>query len=165
METMILENYIQKAEKAFESNDFVKGMEYLEEALMSDPHFGKAHNHMGWLYIYHLKDWTKAEKHLGMAMRYTPGYAPVYIHLSGMLLEQGRFEDLEKLLEKAQGVGGVQKAFVYNTKARIQEIKGRYKKAIALNKQAVKWCLNDQELNNLKAEIKRCRKKRQIKLF
>jgi tetratricopeptide (TPR) repeat protein len=162
METMILENYIQMAEKAFESNDYIKGMNHLEEALMCDPHFGKAHNHMGWLYIYHLKDWTKAEKHLNLAMKYSPDYAPTYIHLSEMYLQNGRFDDLENMLERAQNIGGVQKAFIFNMKARMQEIKGRYHKAITLNKQAVKWCMNDQEVNNLKAEIKRCRKKRQI---
>lgn len=162
MEIMVLENYIQMAEKAFESNDYIKGMKYLEEVLMREPHFGKAHNHMGWLYIYHLKEWTKAENHLNLAMKYTPGYAPPYIHLAEMYLEQGRFDALEDLLEKALNIGGVQKAFIYNMKARTMEVKGRFSKAIALNKQAIKWCLNDQELNRVKAEIKRCRKKRQI---
>jgi Tfp pilus assembly protein PilF len=165
METVVLENYIQMAEKAFDSNDYAQGMKYLEEVLMLEPHYGKAHNHMGWLYIYSMKDWGKAETHLNLAMKYAPNYAPVYLHMSHILFEQGRFYDLEKLLEKANQTGGVQKTFIWGMLAKIKEVNGQYREAIKLTKKAIRWSLDDQEFKNLREDIKRCRKKRLAQLF
>lgn len=165
METMVLERYIQNAEKAFEQNDYLEGMRFLEEALTIEPHYGKAHNHMGWLYLFQIVDWAKAETHLQLALRYAPTYNAPYIHMSHMLFEKGRFEELTALLEKAMTLGCVQKSFIYNEYGRMAEVKGKLRKAVRFYKTAVRWSFNDQELNVYKDNIRRCRDKRWVLMF
>jgi tetratricopeptide (TPR) repeat protein len=70
METLVLEKYILDAEKAFEEKNYMEGMRLLQEALLIEPHYGKAHNHLGWLYLYQINDWEKAEIHLNLALKY-----------------------------------------------------------------------------------------------
>ena len=74
METFRLENYILRAESAFEKNEYLEGMNFSENALGIEPTYAKAHNHMGWFYLYPLEDWSKAEKHLKLALKYDANY-------------------------------------------------------------------------------------------
>jgi tetratricopeptide (TPR) repeat protein len=165
MDTMVLERYIQNAEMAFEQKDYLEGMRLLEEALTIEPHYGKAHNHMGWLYLFQIIDWAKAETHFRLALKHMPTYSAAYIHMSHMLFENGRFEELTELLEKAITVGGVQKSFIYNEYGRMFEVNGKLRKAVKFYKNAVRWTFNDQELNVYKDNIRRCRDKRWILMF
>jgi tetratricopeptide (TPR) repeat protein len=165
METMVLERYIQNAEKAFEQNEYMEGMRLLEEALTIEPNYGKAHNHLGWLYLFQINDWTKAETHLRMALKYSPAYGPAYIHMSHMLFEQRKFDELTKLLENALKVGGVQKSFVYNEYGRIAEVSGNFNKAVRYYKTAIRWSFGEQEIGVYRDNIRRCRDKRWIMMF
>jgi len=165
METMVLERYIKNAEMAFEQKDYLEGMRILEEALTIEPNFGKAHNHMGWLYLFQITDWVKAETHLRLALKYAPTYSAPYIHMSHMLFEKGRFEELTELLENAMTVGGIQKSFIYNEYGRMFEVNGKLRKAVTFYKTAVRWTFNEQELNVYKDNIRRCRDKRWIFMF
>lgn len=165
METIVLEQYIQYAEKAFEQNDYPEGLKYLQQALAIEPCYGKTHNHLGWLYLFKLNDWEKAERHLNMALKHAPGYSAPYIHYSYLLFERGRFEEADELLERALTIGGIQKSFVWNEYGRIQEIKGRFRKAVSFYKLAIRWSLNDQDLEVYKENIRRCRKKRWVLMF
>jgi len=165
METMVLERYIQNAEKAFEQNDYLEGMRLLEEALTIEPNFGKAHNHMGWLYLYQITDWVKAETHLRLALKFAPAYSAPYMHMSYILFAKGRFEELTGLLEKAMMVGGIQKSFIYNEYGRMSEANGKLRKAVKFYKTAVRWTFNEQELNVYKDNIRRCRDKRWVLMF
>lgn len=165
METLVLERYILDAEKAFERNDYLEGLRILEEVLTIEPNYGKAHNHLGWLYLFQLTDWNKAEIHLRLALKYASGYNAPYIHMAHLLFEKGQFEELTGLLEKAKTVGGVQKSFIYNEYGRMFEVNGKLKKAIKSYKTAVRWSFNEQELNIYKDNIRRCRDKRWILLF
>lgn len=165
MEAMVLERYIQNAEKAFERKDYLEGMSLLEEALTIEPFFGKAHNHLGWLYLFQITDWEKAEKHLKLALKHSPSYSAPYMHFSHLLFEKGRFDELTELLEKAILVGGIQRSFVHNEYARMYEVKGKLRQAVVFYKKAVRWTFNEQELNVYKDNIRRCRDKRWILMF
>jgi hypothetical protein len=165
METMVLERFIQNAEKAFEENEYIEGLRLLEEALSIEPKYGKAHNHLGWLYLYKFNDWEKAEIHLNYALKYSSGLSSAYFHKSHILFEKGMFEELLVLLEKAKNVGGVQKSFIYNEFGRICEAKGKLRKAVKFYKTAVRWAFEEQELNTIKDNIRRCRDKRWILWF
>lgn len=165
METMVLERYLMNAERAFEQRDYFEGMRLLMEALTIEPNYGKAHNHLGWLYLFQMVDWVKAETHLRLALKYAPDYSAPYIHMSHMLFEKGRFDELTQLLEKAMGVGGVQKSFIYNEYGRMLEADGKSGKAVKFYKKAVRWSFNEQDLNIYKDNIRRCRDKRWILMF
>ncbi len=165
METMVLERYIQSAEEAFERNEYLEGLQILEDALTIEPKFGKAHNHLGWLYLYKIIDWVKAETHLELALQYAPSYAAPYIHMSHLLFEKGRFDQLIELMERAKTIGSVQKSFIYNEYGRLNEVQGKFREAVRNYKAAIKWTFNDQDLIAYRDNIRRCRDKRWILMF
>ncbi|MCF8370802.1 MAG: hypothetical protein K9H64_04215 [Bacteroidales bacterium] len=165
METMVLQQYILDAERAFEQNEYMEGMRFLEDALTIEPQYGKAHNHMGWLYLVHLDDMVKAEKHIAMALKYSPSYSPAYLHMSHILFETQRFDELGALLKQALKVGGVKKSFIFNEFGRMNEVVGHFRKAVEQYKLAIKWCFDERELMMIKDNIKRCRQKRWTLMF
>ncbi|MGB3463789.1 MAG: O-linked GlcNAc transferase, partial [Cyclobacteriaceae bacterium] len=97
----ILERYILDAEQAFENQEFLQGKELLEYALAEEPTYGRAHSHMGWLYLYHLNDLEKAESHLRLALKYAATYGAVYQHMATLLFDSNRLREHEDLLEVA----------------------------------------------------------------
>ena len=165
MTLRILEQCMLDAERAFEERLYLEGKGYLEEALAEEPTYGKAHNHLGWLYLYHLNDLDKAERHLKLALKYTNSYKAPYIHMSTLLFDQGRFDEYELILAQAEQVPGVEKSFIFNEYGRLNEVKGQYRSAIKSYKDAIKWSLNDHEIAIAKDNIKRCRNKRWIFMF
>ncbi len=165
METFRLHNYILKAENAFENKEYLEGMHFLEDALGIEPTYARAHNHMGWLYLYPLEDWSKAEKHLKLALKYDANFGGTYFHMAHILFENARFEELVELLQKALTVGTVAKSFVYNEFGRMYEVSAKFKTAITYYKQAIKWCLDERELNTIKDNIRRVRRKRWDLMF
>ena len=165
METLKLHNYILKAENAFENNEYLEGMHFLEDALGIEPTYARAHNHMGWLYLYPLEDWSKAEKHLKLALKYDVNFGGTYFHMAHFLFENAHFEELTELLQKALTIGQVAKSFIYNEFGRMNEVSGNLKTAIRYYKMAIKWCLDDRELNTIKDNIRRVRRKRWDLIF
>ena len=165
METMVLERYILNAEEAFDRNEFLEGLEILEEALTIDPTFGKAHNHIGWLYLHKIIDKEKAEKHLELALKYAPLYAAPYIHMSHLLFEKGRHKELTALLNKANALGVVDKSFIHNEYGRLFEVRREFRKAVKNYKTAISFTFSDQDLNMYRDNIRRCRDKRWILMF
>ena len=165
MTLRVLEQFMFDAERAFEEHLFLEGKGYLEDALAEEPTYGKAHNHLGWLYLYHLNDLEKAERHLKLALKYTTNYKAPYIHMSTLLFDLGKFAECELILGQAEQVPGVDKSFIFNEYGRLNEIKGLYSTAIKSYKNAIKWSLNEHEIAIAKDNIKRCKNKRWFFMF
>lgn len=161
----MLEQFILDAERAFEEQLFLEGKGYLEEALAEEPTYGKAHNHLGWLYLYHLNDLDRAERHLKLALKYTTNYKAPYIHMSTLLFDMGRFDECEQMLVQADHMPGVEKSFIHNEYGRLNEVKGLYRAAIRSYKDAIRWSLSEHEIAVAKDNIKRCRNKRWFFMF
>ncbi len=165
MENLILERYIQDAQLAFKMKDYLEGLRLLEEALTIEPIFGKAHTLLGWLYLFQMIDWDKAETHLKLALKYSPSYSTPYLHMSYILFEKSRFKELTVLLDKALTIGGIQKSLIYNSYGRMYEATGQLRKAVRCYKTAIHWAFSEQEFNLIKTNIKRCRDKRWVLMF
>ena len=120
---------------------------------------------MGWLYLFQINDWEKAEMHLKLALKYAAEYSAPYLHMSHILFEKRRFDEFYKLLDKASAIGGIQKSFIFNEYGRMNEVKGKLRKAVKNYKKAILWTFNDHDLNIYKDNIRRCRDKRWILMF
>lgn len=162
MTTRVLQQYILDAEKAFERHEWLEGRDLLHEALEMEPVFAKAHNHLGWLYLYYLIDYNLSEMHLKLALKYAPGYHAPYLHMAQLLFDTGKWEELERLLNKAMGISGVQKSFIYNDLGRLHEVKGEYRKAITNYKLAIRYSFDTKEIDTFRDNIKRSRNKRWV---
>lgn len=165
METLVLERYVLNAEAAFERNEYLEGIGLLEEALAIEPNYSKAHNHLGWAYLFQLNNLEVAEKHLQFALNVTPVYGPAYIHMSHILFNKGKYNELTELLETALSHGGVQRSFVYNEFGRMSETNRHLRKAIGYYKKAVSYSMDEQEMKTITDNIHRCRHKRWILMF
>lgn len=161
----ILERYVLDAEQAFEQQEYLQGKEFLEYALAEEPTYGKAHSHMGWLYLYHLNDYEKAESHLRLALKYAAKYSGVYQHMASLLFDAKRLTEHESLLEVAQQIPGVPSSFIFNDLGRNREVQGKYKEAIRFYKDGIKWSLDTNEINLIRDNIRRCKEKRWKFLF
>lgn len=164
METMVLERYILNAEAAFEREEYLEGMRLLEEALAIEPNYSKAHNHLGWVYLFQINDVEKAERHLKFALSGKTPYGAAYMHMSNILFNSGRYVELEDLLKRAME-GGVDRSFIYNEYGRIHETQGRMRKAVENYKKALLFTFDEKELEMIRDNIRRCRQKRWILKF
>jgi tetratricopeptide (TPR) repeat protein len=98
-------------------------------------------------------------------MKYAPAYSAPYMHMTYLLFEKGKFDELVQLLEKALTIGGVQKSLIYNKYGRMYEVSKKFRKAVKYYKIAIRWAFNEQDLNLYKDNIRRCREKRLVLWF
>ena len=155
-----LEQYVLDAEKAFEQGHYLEGKALLESALAEEPTYGKAHNHLGWLYLGRLEDYELAERHLKLALKYGQQYSAPYIHMITLLFETKRLDEHEHLIEKAMKVPGVSRAFLYSEKAKAFEVKGKYTQAMKWYRRAIRWSMDEAEIGAVRNYMKRAQSKR-----
>jgi len=154
------EQYVLDAEKAFEQGLYLEGKAYLDNALAEDPTYGKAHNHLGWFYMFHLEDYEKAEVHLRLALKYAKQYSAPYIHMIYLLFTANRLDEHEKLVAEAMKVPGVKKSFLFNEVGRRKEVTGKVSEAIKYYRMAIRWSLDEKEIEVFRDNIRRARSKR-----
>jgi len=158
------EQYVLDAEKAFENGLILEGKAYLDNAIAEDPTYGKAHSHLGWFYLFQLEDYGKAEVHLRLALKYAKQYSAPYVHFITLLFEANRLNEHENLVAKAMYVPGVKRSFLYNEVGRRKEVTGKYTVAIKFYRMAIRWSVDEQEIEVIRENIRRARSKRWLSL-
>ena len=153
------ESYVLDAEKAFEQGLYLEGKAYLDNAIAEEPTYGKAHNHLGWFYLFHEGDYEKAEVHLKLALKYAKQYSAPYIHMILLLFEVERLDEHEKLIAKAMYVPGVKKSFLYNEVGRNKEITGKIFQAIKFYRKAIRWSMDEEEIRMIRQNLGRAKGK------
>lgn len=63
------------------------------KALAIDPTLAEAHTSMGWIMMWHDRDWRRAEAHFVRAIELNPGYAGSHIWYSGYLGATGQLDE------------------------------------------------------------------------
>jgi tetratricopeptide (TPR) repeat protein len=155
----LVEEYFIRVNKLFESNYFAQGKRLLEEILEIEPAYGRAHNHLGWLYHVKLDNLVKAEFHLKLAKKFSPEYPASYINLSYILIVTNRFAEARNNAAEALVVPGISLPLIYNELGRIEELCGNYKSALNYYKEAVKLGMNKSAMDVYNANISRTRTK------
>lgn len=134
----------------------------LEGILNEDPHYGKAYNHLGWIYETKYKNYPKAEEYYRKCLEFTPDYPAVYLNISVVLSHLGKWKDLEDVLNGALLVPGVDKATIYNEFGIMNELQGKFEEAINYYKTAIRFSLADTNIDTYHASTKRCIKKQEL---
>ena len=155
----LLETNFLKADELIIENKISEAIEMLESIIYEEPSFGKAHNHLGWIYETKLQDSKKAELHYKQAIKSGPAYTASYINYSYLLSNQNRFEELKSHLDKALLVLGINKVTIYNEYGILYELQGKYKEAVIHFKKAIQYCLDVKVIETFKANIARCKSK------
>jgi len=147
------------ADMLIERGEIVEAKEVLMDIIMDEPDFGRAHNHLGWLYRARLTDYARAEYHLRLAVKFAPEYPGGYINYGNLLMELGEFEKLAELTEKAIQVRGINKAAVIHFMAVVAERNGDKTAAMKLLKKAKDEAMDEGMTKYLEGEIRRLKSK------
>ena len=101
----------------------------LNNILLEDPKYGKAHNHIA-AYKNKENDAVEAEKHYKLAIDFTPEYGPSYLNYAYLLSEAKRYDDLRDILTKAESVDDVNKSNLARSGRIIMKIPSNMKKQL-----------------------------------
>jgi tetratricopeptide (TPR) repeat protein len=159
-ENLEFEDMLLEVDELIRNNKIADAVLLLENIINQTPDYGKAYNHLGWIYETKFKDVLKAEKMYKQCLAYNPDYPPVYLNLSIVLSLLSKYEEQEALLNKALEVPGIEKSGIINELGILYELKLDYNKAIEYYKSAIKLSLSDKNIETYLKSIDRCRLKR-----
>ena len=162
MDYFELEEKFYEADKMINDGRISDAAHLLEAILIEAPDFGKAHNHMGWLYETKFKNFTKAEEHYKFALKFSPEYPAAYYNYAYLLSTLRRYPELETLLNDAINVPGISYSTIYNEFALLHEALGHYTEAIHYFKLYIQNVFEIKSIDTATDSIKRCEKKMQI---
>lgn len=156
-------------ESEFERADDLISQDLIEEAkavlnsiLEEDPKFGKAHNHLAWILKTKENHPKAAENHYKMAIEFTPEYGPTYLNYAYLLSEEKRFEDLQKILQKAEAIADVNKSNLTREWGYYYEDTKQFEKAIEKYKEYALTLYDIALIEKAKEGIIRCKHKIEI---
>ncbi len=155
----LVEEYFLKVDKFFAEGEFAQAKELLEEILTIEPDYGRAHNHLGWVYFVKFDDYTRAEYHFKLAMKYAPDYPAAWMNYVYLLNEINDADKLVKLIPKAMKVEGINKASLFNELARSCELNGFLDEAVKNYGFAYKHCMGKDDIGTIEENLKRVNRK------
>jgi tetratricopeptide (TPR) repeat protein len=162
MDYFELEEKFHEADKMINDGRISDAAHVLEGILAEAPDFGKAHNHLGWLYETKFKNFNKAEEHYKYALKFSPDYPAAYYNYAYLLSTLRKYDVLEKLLDDAIKISGINHATLYNEYGLMNEAKGSYKEAIKFYKLYIQNCYDNKSLEAAADSIKRCERKMEL---
>ena len=161
-EKLKLDDLFYEADAKIKERNYADAMQTLEAILAEAPEYGKAYNHLAWLYDTKYRDLRKAAEYYQKCLLYEPEYAPVYMNYASVLSTMNRWKELEDLLVKALDVPAVDKATVYNEYGIMYELQGHYDEAVKKYKEAIRYTLVTANVDTYQSSIARCQKKKQL---
>lgn len=156
------EEMFAQADRLLNDGVVMEAVEKLTQILKRNPRFGKAYNHLGWVYETKYKNMTRAEEYYKAALEYAPNYNATYLNYSYFLSNQGRFDELKTHLDRVSAIPGIAKDTVANEYAIMSEIQGDIEAAMDYYRQAAIVTLDIGKLDKYKESIERCQKKLEI---
>ncbi len=126
-----LEEMFAEADGLIKEGRLNEAVNMLEAIIGENPSFGKAYNHLGWVFETKLQDIEKAEKHYQLAIKFSPNYAPSYYNYAILLSAYQKYEELDLLLNRALKVPGINKGSIYNEYGLMYEALGLWEEAEA----------------------------------
>jgi tetratricopeptide (TPR) repeat protein len=156
------EQLFMRADELIKEKRIDEAMALLVEITQMAGDFGKAYNHLGWIYETKLGNLQKAEECYQLCIRYEPNYRPAYYNYAVVLSTSKRYKELESHLALAKSVAAIDMATINNEYAIMYEAQGLYDQAIESYKKYIAELFNDQSIDTAVAAIERCKKKRDI---
>lgn len=157
-----LDSEFDRADNLISQDLIEEAKAILNSILEEDPKFGKAHNHLGWIYKTKENNPTAAENHYLQAMEVTPEYGATYLNYAYLLSEQKRYYELEQVLTKSENIADVSKSNLAREWGYLYEDTKQYEKAIDKYKEYALTLYDNTLLEQAKDNIVRCRQKMEI---
>lgn len=160
-----MEKYLNEAEQLIYDNHLDQAMTLMHDLLLEEPGYGRLHNYLGWAHLYYTHNLEQATLHFKMAIRFDENYAAPYQHMGNLLMRNGKHMEAVEYFERGLRKNNANKVALLEGIAHAHELMKAYSKAIKAYKEAMLASIADQEVSNMRAGIKRCRKKRFAAMF
>lgn len=147
------------ADKTIKEGKIGEAVHILQNIIREIPTFGKAYNHLGWIFETKYQKRPEAEEYYKKALEYAPDYPAVYYNYAVLLSVTHQFKKLAELLDKALELRGINKGTIYNEMAIMYEYQQDFSKAIDTYKQSIKYVLDTKGIDARLASIERCKRK------
>ena len=157
-----LEELLDQANTDIKNGLYENASNKLEEIINIDPNFGKAYNHLGYLYEVKFKDFEKGETLYKLCLEKTPMYPSVYYNYPILLSTLGKWGELKELLDTAINIPGITKSTIYNEYAIMFEQQGKLDDAIEMYRKVGLNTLDKGVLDRAKSSIERCKAKKEL---
>lgn len=157
-----LEELLDQANLDIKDGRYDEATNKLEKILDMDPNFGKAYNHLGYLYEVKFKEYEKGETLYKLCLEKSPMYPAVYYNYSILLSTLGKWDDLKELLDKAINIPGITKSTIWNEYGIMYEQQGKLDEAIDHYRKAALGTLDKAVLERAKGSIDRCKMKKEL---
>jgi tetratricopeptide (TPR) repeat protein len=148
-----------EADRLIESNQIVEATALLNRLVGLHPHFGRAFNHLGYIYETRFRDQVKAEEYYKEGMRLSPDYPALYLNYAILLANQQRFEELEIILDVAMQCPGINLPKVLHERGMMYETQGRYDEAQEVYLDAFQKAFLDADIELIEASMDRLQRK------
>ncbi len=156
------EELFAQADKLLNDGVLMEAVDKLSTILKRNPRFGKAYNHLGWVYETKYKNYARAEEYYLAAMQFAPHYNASYLNYCYFLSNQNRYDELKNHLDKMSAISGIAKDTIANEYGILFELQGNLQQAIDYYQKAAIVTLDNGKLDKYKEAIDRCRKKLEI---
>jgi Tfp pilus assembly protein PilF len=155
-----IEQLIRIAEDCIMDGNCEQGKRLLESALYDEPGYPKLHFTLGWMYQYYQENRSMAIRYYELAIHFDNEYEDAYRNLSYLYFSERMYPQANELLSKALCVNEMDKSFVYDRLGYIAEKQGNFPQAIKYYRHALEVCMDNEDMVELKKNIKRTRFKR-----
>jgi len=157
-----LEELLNQANTDIRDGFYEEAENKLEKIIDLDANFGKAYNHLGYLYEVKFKEFEKGETLYKLCLEKSPMYPPVYYNYAVLLSTLGKYDELKDLLDTALNIPGITKSTIYNEYAIMYEQRGQLDEAVEYYKKCALDTLDKSAIERAKASIERCKMKKEF---
>ena len=157
-----LEEMLDQANLEIKNGKYEIASNILEKIIDQDPNFGKAYNHLGYLYEVKFKEYEKGETLYKLCLEKSPMYPAVYYNYAVLLSTLRKYDDLKVLLDKAVTIPGITISTMYNEYALMYEQQSNLDLAIEYYKKCALNTLDKNVLTRAKESIERCKMKKEL---
>jgi Tfp pilus assembly protein PilF len=151
-----------QADQQIKDNQITQAVKTLEAIIEEYPEYGRAYNHLGWIYETKYRSYTEAEECYKKALDYSPEYTPVYLNYAYLLSNQNRFSELEPLLDKALMVPGAYKPSIYNEYGIMYELMEKFDLAVEYYRKAIFNSTDNTNIKTYQDSIERVAQKKRF---
>lgn len=151
-----------EADKLISQENIVEGKDMLLDILSDFPDYGRAHNHLAWIYHYKIQDYEKSEYHYKLALKYSKNYHAPYNNYSYLLVDMNKYDEMIQFGKASLKVKNIDKAVIYNLMARSYELKSELDQAYKLYKQAKVYSIAANFLQEVNASLQRVQNKMNV---
>ncbi|HHG84010.1 MAG TPA: tetratricopeptide repeat protein [Bacteroidetes bacterium] len=151
-----------RADQLIEEGKIAEAAVILFKLVADFPDYGRAYNHLGYIYETKYRENQKAEAYYKKCLELSPEYPAIYLNYAILLSAQGRGEELLALLKAGLACPGINQAKIHNEFGIYYESSGKFETAIESYKTAVRLSFVDADISAYHNSIRRVREKQAI---